>query len=161
MSATGVLVQVSRVVDHEQGRIAADVLAQLTRMRTAGVIVAFVDQLPQVQLEEMLVRLCAGTDVESVPCVGLDDDGKYVWPKAGQLLRAAAVSAMDIFSSWIIAADEKAFYAAAQAGFLGGIYIGEHMPKDNCGLQVLNQAQSLADAPRVMIPPQGGCWHDK
>ncbi len=163
MTAAGIIIQVSKILEAGQNGIADDAVTQLKRMSAAGVMIAFVDQIPQAELEATCRRLCADAELDSFPCVGLGEKETFIWPKPAQLLRAAVVSEMDIFTSWVCAHDEKAFHAAAQAGFLGGIYIGsdEQKPKSNCGLQVLNHALSLADAPRVMIPPDGGCWHDK
>ncbi|NRA36649.1 MAG: hypothetical protein HRU15_00780 [Planctomycetes bacterium] len=163
MAASGVVIQVSHIIDREQQAIAEDDLRQIKRMLAAGVRIALVDQVSQQELENRVQALSSDTEFCALTIVGLEDKASFVWPKAGQLLRAAKLSEMDIFSSWLIASEEAAFHAASQAGFLGGVFVENKqtiMPDSQCGLQVLNTALSLSDAPRVMIPPQGGCWHD-
>ena len=161
MTATGLLIDVTCLTG--SNGIAADAQSQLNRMHAAGVKIGLISQQAQALAEQAYAAASNGLDLPEWSVLGLPDEGaeKWLWPKAGQLLRACSQNEIDIFSSWIITAQHDGFKAAAQAGLLGGIYIGDDMPETTLGLQVLNQADSIADAPRVMIPPQGGCWHDK
>ena len=161
MAGTGLIIELDCLLMKDG--LAADAQAQLKRMHTSQIVIGFVSQLSQPEAEAAYAAAVEGLDLPAFPVLGIADDvaDKWRWPKAGQLLRMCKKHSADIFSSWIIANNHAAFKAASQAGFLGGVYIGEDMPADKCGLQVLNQALSVGDAPRVIIPPKGGCWHDK
>ncbi|MFM2090790.1 MAG: hypothetical protein RLZZ127_1279 [Planctomycetota bacterium] len=69
------------------------------------------------------------------------------------LLRAAAGR-----PAWLATADPAWIPAAATAGCIGVVMIGACDPGPHPGL-VLAATTDLLDAPRVMIPPGGGCWH--
>ena len=60
---------------------------------------------------------------------------------------------------WLVCRDANAVPAAATAGLSGVVLIGCAVPTDDCGI-VVAEARDLADAPRVMVPRGGGCWHD-
>lgn len=160
MAGTGLLIELECVLLPDA--LAADAQAQLTRMHNAEIILGVVSQLAQADAESKWQQATQGLDVPALPVLGIaaGNEEKWQWPKAAQILRFCTEHGVDIFSSWVIAQNHDAFRAAAQAGFLGGIYIGENMPADSLGLRVLNQALSIGDAPRVMIPPDGGCWHN-
>lgn len=159
MAKTGVLIECNHVVCDNV--IADDARFQLQRLHTAGVAVVVITQSAQQQAQAQWESLAA--DLPVIPIYGLTAEAPptWLWPKPAQLLRACSEQDIDIFNSWVIGSSHDLFRAAAQAGFLGGIYIGDDMPDEKFGLQVCNQADSLADAPRVMIPPQGGCWHEQ
>ena len=161
MAGTGLLIELDCLLMPDG--LAADAQAQLTRMHHSGIILGFVSQLPQQRAASIYAQATQGLSVPNLPVLGLapGHEEKWRWPKAGQILRFCTEHSVDNFSSWIIANDHEAFAAAGQAGFLGGIYIGDVMPADNFGLRVLNKALSVGDAPRVIIPPEGGCWHEK
>jgi hypothetical protein len=60
---------------------------------------------------------------------------------------------------WLVCREVGAVAAAATAGLTGVVLIGCAAPSDDWGI-VVAEARDLADAPRVMIPRGGGCWHD-
>lgn len=69
-------------------------------------------------------------------------------------LRQAAVD-----SGWLICGDAATVATAATAGLAGVVLVGAEIPADDHGI-VVAVARDLADAPRVMVPRDGGCWHD-
>jgi hypothetical protein len=76
------------------------------------------------------------------------------------LLAAARELEIDLPTSWLIGTDQADAHAAAQAGCAGVVLVeGIDLPAEDLGI-VVATARDLADAPRVMIPRQGGCWHD-
>ncbi len=174
MTKTGVLIELDLLCDEPlasatdaaavlQGAVLNEsTAAQLLRLDKAGVGLVVVSQLQLDSAADWLADLAEQMGMRQLPYLGLDAESpaSWHWPKPAQLLRACTSHDLDIFNSWVIGRDHNLFKAAAQAGLLGAVYIGDALPADNCGLQVLNQAQSLADAPRVMIPPKGGCWHE-
>lgn len=62
-------------------------------------------------------------------------------------------------SGWLVCRDPSAVAAAATAALAGIVLIGCQAPVDDHGI-VVAEAADLADAPRVMVPRGGGCWHD-
>lgn len=79
---------------------------------------------------------------------------------ASAIAAAARRHGADLFGSWLVTDDPAALRAAATAGCQGAVLVGEApLPKEDLGI-VLAQARDLADAPRVMIPKNGGCWHN-
>jgi hypothetical protein len=60
---------------------------------------------------------------------------------------------------WLVCREVGAVAAAATAGLTGVVLIGCAAPSDDWGI-VVAEARDLGDAPRVMIPRGGGCWHD-
>jgi hypothetical protein len=69
------------------------------------------------------------------------------------LLRAAAGR-----TAWLATGDPAWIPAAATAGLQGVVLIGAPVPAEPASLVVV-AAENLLDAPRVMVPPGGGCWH--
>jgi len=81
-------------------------------------------------------------------------------PRPALILRAARTLALDLARSWVIGTDADHARAAAQAGCAGAVLVGGALPPaDDLGI-VVAAAIDLADAPRVMVPRAGGCWHD-
>ncbi|TVR46465.1 MAG: hypothetical protein EA402_02610 [Planctomycetota bacterium] len=80
-------------------------------------------------------------------------------PSLAALARAMASVGADVSRSWMLSQDPQAFVLAAQIGCVGGVAVAVPAPAKIPGL-VVHEARNLADVPRVMIPPQGGCWHD-
>jgi D-glycero-D-manno-heptose 1,7-bisphosphate phosphatase len=80
-------------------------------------------------------------------------------PRPGLLLAAAKDLALDLPSSWLVGARADDAVAAAQAGCAGAVLVGGAQPPDDDLGIVVATARDLADAPRVMIPRGGGCWH--
>lgn len=84
-------------------------------------------------------------------------------PRPGMILTAAKDRDVDLPTSWFVGTRFADAQAAAQAGCAGAVLIGAHGQtdahlSDDLGL-VIAHAHDLADAPRVMIPRGGGCWH--
>ncbi len=74
----------------------------------------------------------------------------------------AAVRGAGADSGWLICGDATVIGAAATAGLAGVVLIGAAVPGalgEDHGL-VVAEARDLSDAPRVMIPRDGGCWHE-
>lgn len=89
-----------------------------------------------------------------------DKPASWRKPRPGMLLAAARELEIDLPSSWLVGTDNADAHAAAQAGFAGVVLIeGVDPPTEDLGI-VVATARDLCDAPRVMIPRQGGCWHD-
>ncbi|MDA3963255.1 MAG: hypothetical protein PF961_20920, partial [Planctomycetota bacterium] len=81
-------------------------------------------------------------------------------PRPGMLLEAARDLGLDLVTSWFITADPALLKAAGQAACTGAVLIGaDAPPAPILGLKIV-AARDLADAPRVMVPDKGGCWHD-
>jgi histidinol phosphatase-like enzyme len=77
----------------------------------------------------------------------------------GMVLWAAKQHLIDLFQSWLITANPALLPVAANAGLQGAVLVGgAPLPADDLGI-VVAEARDLADAPRVMIPKGGGCWH--
>lgn len=84
---------------------------------------------------------------------------RLLLPRPGLLLQAARAQDADLPTSWLVGTSDAHVRAAAQAGCAGCVLIGAALPTDDHGI-VVASAADLADAPRVMIPRSGGCWHD-
>jgi hypothetical protein len=69
------------------------------------------------------------------------------------LLRAAAGR-----TAWLATRDPAWIAAAGTAGLVGVVLVGVPVPPEPASLVVAG-ADDLLDAPRVMVPPGGGCWH--
>ncbi len=82
----------------------------------------------------------------------------WIKPRAGMVLTAARALGCDLPASWLIGASLDDARAAALAGCAGAVLIGVDPPVEDLGI-VCARAESLADAPRVMVPRDGGCWH--
>ncbi|HYE07581.1 MAG TPA: HAD-IIIA family hydrolase [Planctomycetota bacterium] len=82
----------------------------------------------------------------------------WVKPRAGMLLTAAKALGCELPASWLIGASLDDAHAAALAGLAGAVLIGADPPATDLGI-VCARAESLADAPRAMVPRDGGCWH--
>lgn len=77
-----------------------------------------------------------------------------------QLLAAVRMVAAEAGVSWLVCSDAAAIPAAATAGLAGVVLVGCDPPPGEHAL-VVARAESLADAPRVMVPRGGGCWHGR
>lgn len=88
----------------------------------------------------------------AVPVVPLDPP---FTPKALRL----ALSGAGADTGWLVCRDAAAVPAAATAALAGIVLVGAAPPADDHGI-VVAEAADLADAPRVMVPRGGGCWHE-
>lgn len=140
----------------------------LHRLHQRGVpVVAVTDQLPVsadefVTFSDRLKQLVTAEGGELVGVYAALPDKPASWrkPRPGMLLAAARELDLDLPSSWLIGTDHADAYAAAQAGCAGAVLVeGVEPPTEDLGI-VVATARDLADAPRVMIPRAGGCWHD-
>ncbi len=86
----------------------------------------------------------------AVPVVPLDP------PFTAKALRLALAGAE---SGWLVCRDPAAVATAATAALAGVVLIGCAAPADDHGI-VVAEAADLTDAPRVMVPRGGGCWHE-
>ena len=146
--------------------------AALARLHQRGVPVVVVTDQPRIargELSEATVAAWRGQLTGLVRAAGGDlagwyhcpHDTSHVWrkPRPGMLLTAARELTLDLPSSWLIGTRADDARAAGQAGCAGAVLIGDAaLPDDDLGI-VVASARDLADAPRVMIPRQGGCWH--
>jgi len=129
----------------------------LARMAARDVPVVLLAQ------ERDLAPLEAELRRREVPYAGAyraGEDASLRFPRPGLLLRAAAEHDLDLFSSWVVAADDAAIKAGGMAGCVGAVAVGGASDEVPGATIAVKRADDLADAPRVMIPPGGGCWHD-
>ncbi len=153
MSTTGLFIHAPQVVIDSFGQLCPQADVLITRMRLATVpVIVFCDtKEQQTQVEAAL----AASDTEHLRCVTCEE---HPLPQAKALLFAARDADIDTFSTWMVAATESALAAAATAGCVAGVYVGDG-PCPSLRIPI-KQADNLADAPRVMVLEQGQCWHD-
>jgi D-glycero-D-manno-heptose 1,7-bisphosphate phosphatase len=140
----------------------------LRRLRQREVpVIAVTDRAP-VEAEEFpdfAERLRQSIIAEGGALAGIyaalpDRPASWRKPRPGMLLSAARDLQVDLPTSWLVGTDAADAQAAAQAGLAGAVLVeGGDPPTEDLGI-VVATARDLADAPRVMIPRQGGCWHD-
>jgi hypothetical protein len=80
-------------------------------------------------------------------------------PAPGLVLRGCAATGLSPERVWLATSRPAALMAAASAGCLGAVALGGAAVPAGVLLHVV-VARDLVDAPRVMVPPGGGCWHD-
>jgi HAD superfamily hydrolase (TIGR01662 family) len=140
----------------------------LRRLRQRGVpVVAVTDRAP-VEADEFpdfsqRLRQAIGEvggELAGIYAALPDKPASWRKPRPGMLLAAARELMLDLPTSWLVGTETADAYAAAQAGCAGVVLVeGIDPPAEDLGI-VVATARDLADAPRVMIPRQGGCWHD-
>jgi hypothetical protein len=101
-------------------------------------------------LDEGAAALQARMRLAGVPVIAVDPP---FTPKALRLALGGADA------GWLICRDATAVGPAATAALTGVVLVGMDPPADDQGL-VVARAENIADAPRVMVPRGGGCWHD-
>ena len=145
-----------------------DVGLALRRLRDRGVpVIAITDRLPvetedfaefSQELQDKISQL--GGKLEAVYAALPDRPASWRKPRPGMLLTAARELDIDLPGSWLIGTNANDAQAAAQAGCAGAVLVDcSETHLEDLGI-VVAIARDLADAPRVMIPRQGGCWHD-
>ena len=77
----------------------------------------------------------------------------------GHRVLLLAAQGHDLGRSWLATADPAWLTAAATAGLAGLALIGADPPVH--ATLITARCDGLADAPRVMVPRGGGCWHDQ
>ena len=140
--------------------------AALARLRLRAVtVVAVADRSATVALfpllGELLALLVADQGGELAACYAATATNPASWrkPRPGMLLAAARELGIDLAASWLVGCREEDAIAAGQAGCAGCVLLQARLPPmDDPGI-VVALADDLADAPRVMIPRSGGCWH--
>jgi len=148
MTRTGLIVESTGVLVDGAGRALPGVADAVQRLNARGVIIVaiahdgFTGSLPGMP----------------GPLIPPDATPRYRLPRPGLLLAAAQAQQLDLPTSWVIGTHHHHAHAAAQAGCAGCVLIGIAAPTEDLGLVVV-EARDLADAPRVMIPRGGGCWH--
>jgi len=80
-------------------------------------------------------------------------------PHHKPLLAALAGHRADPAQTWLVTTEAAWILPATTAGLAGVVLIGQAPPPGDHGV-VVASADRLDDAPRVMIPRRGGCWHD-
>jgi len=169
-SQTAMLLEIDGVLgDWSDGRwcLRPGATAVLRRMRLAEVPVigfgqgtCWTGDPSAIVDRQAALHTALATEGEALTAIYVAATAGDGWPKPGLVLRAAQEQSLDLSKSWLISTEPAAMLAAAQAGCLGGVLIGDApAPKAVLGF-TCNQAVDLTDAPRVMVPPQGGCWHD-
>jgi histidinol phosphatase-like enzyme len=128
-------------------------------------VIAISDRLHEAgaDFSARLQHLCHAANSTLSHIIIADAQSPASWkkPRAGLILRGYQLSGCDLAHSWMIGTHADDARAAANAGLAGAIIVGGHaLPTDDLGI-VVAAAENLADAPRVMIPRQGGCWHDQ
>ena len=101
-------------------------------------------------LDDGATALRARMHLVGVPVIAVDP------PFSPRALRAALGTAD---TGWLVCGDAAAVVNAATAALIGVVLIGVDPPAGDQGL-VVARALNLVDAPRVMVPQGGGCWHD-
>jgi histidinol phosphatase-like enzyme len=155
------------IADSNATTLLPGVAAAIVRLQQRGVpVIAVSDQLALnpstasdfAQRLHALV-LAAGAKLTDIVIATSESPKSWTKPRPGLLLAAARSHSIDLPTSWLIGIDADDARAAGQAGCAGAVLLGSAaLPTDDLGI-VVAQARDLADAPRVMIPRGGGCWH--
>ena len=164
MSASALFLHREGVLVDPAGAVIAGAAAVVRRMNLAGVPVVVVgNAAPGTDVATARTRLATalGEATLAHDDYATEAEGHVRrLPRPGMLLEAAQALGVDVFASWFITADPAAIAAAGQAGCAGAVLVGEAPePTGFLGCK-LARARDLADAPRVMVPDDGGCWHD-
>lgn len=163
MSTTGLFVAISDVLTpaNDPGRLLPGVAEALQRLQQRGVPVVAAENA-EADVAAHLLGACsdAGCELTAVQLAPADATPAQRLPRPGLLLSAANDHALDLFSSWVVSASPGLIEAGAQAGCVGAVLLGDcPEPPPHVAIHAV-RARDFADAPRVMIPPGGGCWHD-
>lgn len=162
MAASALFVEVPGVLcDEALSALLPGVAAALARLRQRGVlIVAATDRLALDDAQVRRLRELTGDALAGV-YVAAGKPASWTKPRPAMLLTAARELGADLSKSWLIGTAARDAEAAGQAGCAGAVLIGgAQLPADDIGIAVA-AAADFADAPRVMIPRGGGCWHDQ
>jgi hypothetical protein len=122
---------------------------------TTGLLIGH-DTADDAALPAFIARMAArGVPVIALAAVGPDRP----WWSAKAMLAACRAHGLESTTSWLACRDPAAIAAAGTAGLAGVVLIAVDVPTGEHAC-VVARAESLDDAPRVMIPRGGGCWHD-
>jgi histidinol phosphatase-like enzyme len=142
--------------------------AAIARLQQRGVpVIALSDRLgldvDGARVFTLQLQLLCGavhTMVTDILITTPESPKSWTKPRPGLLLAAARIHDFDLQNSWLVGTNADDARAAGQAGCAGAVLVGNStLPSEDLGI-VVAQAQDLADAPRVMIPRNGGCWHN-
>lgn len=170
----GVLVERDGAADPARLRLLPGVAAAARRLALRGVPLVVVTDQPGIGRGEIPAEAYAEADarlrvllaeagaelagIHVCPASGPDPRRK---PRPGLILAAARAHDLHLAGSWFVGAAADDARAAAQAGCAGAVVVGgAAAPAEDLGIPVAI-ASDLADAPRVMVPRGGGCWHDR
>jgi histidinol-phosphate phosphatase family protein len=170
----GVLVEPEGARDPLRLRLLPGVAEAVRRLALRGVPLVVVTDQPAIGRGETganawgacearllaLLRAAGGLvlGVHCCPAAGPDPRRK---PRPGLILAAARAHQLDLPSCWLVGTTIDDARAAGQAGCAGAVLVGgAGTPGEDLGIPV-GIATDLADAPRVMLPRDGGCWHDR
>jgi D-glycero-D-manno-heptose 1,7-bisphosphate phosphatase len=118
------------------------------------------DEFPEFAERLRLAVVAEGGALAGIYAALPDKPASWRKPRPGMLLSAARELQVDLPTSWLVGTEHADVHAAAQAGLAGAVLVeGVDPPAGDLGI-VVATARDLADAPRVMIPRSGGCWHD-
>lgn len=149
MIKTGLLCIAEGILCDADGNWLPDVFTALERFRLRDVPVA-------------ALALSAATTVSAHPALSgtwRPTTDKELPPRPHVLFRVLREAQLHGPKSWLIGTHPDHAIAAGQAGLMGCVLIGDAaLPTDDLGI-ICAKADNLADAPRVMIPRGGGCWH--
>ncbi len=122
----------------------------IQRLNLAKVVIVLVAARDYADDLETALELCgARSDFTSIRPAG--------WtPRL--ILGLMRTADLDPATTWLCTCDDAAIDAAGSAGLAGVVLVGIDPPPGDHQC-VVARAESLADAPRVMLPRGGGCWH--
>lgn len=147
-----ILVTTDVLHQHSTLRLGVDQALRRFSLRQVGIAVLAADDEAAEQARAALGDL---------PHLGIwvPADAREALPRPRLLLRCLRETGAEGPRSWLIAAESSLAATAGQAGLAGCVLVhGAVPPPEDLGL-VVASADDLADAPRVMIPKGGGCWH--
>ena len=158
MNATGMIIDIAVLVANGVWRDGVEAALANLRLRSVPVVIID-DNTDGIGVERRSTLLPIDDDRAVRAWLIGDGSVAQCFPRPGLILRACQEAEFDLFSSWVLCTTGAGVTAASQAGCVGAVLIGD-APEPNgfIGCTVA-RAADLADAPRVMIPPGGGCWH--
>lgn len=162
MAGSALFVEVPGVLcDEAVTALLPGVAAALMRLKQRGVlIVAATDRVALDEAMTARLRELTGGSLAGIYSAA-GKPASWIKPRPAMLLTAARELELDLAKSWMIGTAARDAEAAGQAGCAGAVLVGgAATPSDDFGITVA-AATDLADAPRVMIPRGGGCWHDQ
>lgn len=163
MAASALFVHRDGVLLDAEGVLIPGAAAVLRRMNLAGVPVVAIGDLAlgvdPAAARSALAAALGEAKLARDDYAAADEPARRL-PRPGMLLEAASALGVDVFASWLVTADPAVVKTAGQAGCAGAVLVGDAPePTGFLGVKLV-RARDLADAPRVMIPDEGGCWHE-
>ncbi len=141
------------------------VSAAIKRLQQRGVpIIAISDRVDENDVAAYVEQLRSTIATDAAPLTDIviatpSSPASWRKPRPGLLLSSARAHHINLPESWFIGTNADDALAAGQAGCAGVVIVGGGLvPPNDIGI-VVAEARDLSDAPRVMIPRGGGCWH--